>query len=94
MTNVFVNDTNNTFRFYTKVLEFQKLMHIPESNLAIIVSKDSPNRVALLLELDDNTIAKTYQTDLFNAGLQAIGFGTENIDSEYIRLQKLGVKFV
>ena len=81
MTNVFVNDTNNAFRFYTKVLGFQKLLHIPHSNLAIVVSKESPNGVALLLEPDDNPISKTYQTDLYNAGLSAIVFGTENIDS-------------
>lgn len=42
MTSVYVADPNQAIKFYTEILGFEKLMHIPEANLAIVVSPEEP----------------------------------------------------
>ncbi len=93
LTSVFVNDPVAAFKFYTEVLGFVKKMYMPEANLAIVVSPEEPEGTALLLEPNDNPIAKTYQEALYKAGLPPIVFGVEDIQKEYERLKKLGVVF-
>ena len=93
LTSVFVDDPNKAFKFYTEVLGFVKLLHVPEAFLAIVVSPEEPNGTALLLEPNGNPLAKTYQEGAYKAGLPVIVFGTEDIHQEYDRLKKLGVAF-
>lgn len=93
MTSIFVNDPSKAFKFYTEVLGFAEKMFIPEARLAIVVSPEDTAGTALLLEPDGNPIAKTYKEDLYKAGIPVIVFGTEDINSEYIRLKNKGVVF-
>jgi len=93
LTGVFVNDPNKAFKFYTEVLGFIKKIYIPEAYLAIVVSPEEPEGTALLLEPNENPIAKTYQEALYKAGLPPIVFGVEDIQKEYERLKNLGVVF-
>lgn len=93
MTNVYVNSPVNAFKFYTDVLGFIKIMYMPEHLLAIVASAEDPEGTTLLLEPNDNPIAKNYQLELYKAGLPAIVFKSDNIHNEYERLKKLGVKF-
>ncbi len=93
LTSVFVDDPARAFRFYTEVLGFVEKMFIPEAALAIVVSAEEPDGTGLLLEPNDNPIARTYQEALYNAGLPVIVFGAEDIQKEYERLKGLGVVF-
>lgn len=93
MTSVYVNSTVEAFKFYTETLGFVEVMYMPEINLAIVASPQDINGTALLLEPNDNPIAKAYQEELYKAGIPVIVFSTENIQDEYERLKKLGVVF-
>ena len=78
-------------KFYTEILGFKEKMCVPEANLFIVASSVEFNGTMLLLEPRDNPIAKTYQEDVYKAGLPVIVFGVEDIQKEYERLKKLGV---
>ena len=93
LTSVFVNSPISAFAFYTEILGFVKKLYVPEANLAIVVSPKEPDGTGLLLEPNDNPIAKTYQQALYNAGLPVIVFGVDDIQQEYQRLLQLGVIF-
>lgn len=93
LTSVFVNDPLKAFTFYTEVLGFVKKIYIPEAYVAIVVSSEDVNGTALLLEPNQNPIAKNYQEGLYAAELPVIVFTTENINAEYERLKDKGVNF-
>ncbi len=93
LTSVIVNNPNEALKFYTEVLGFVKRMHIPEANLAIVVSPEETNGTGLLLEPNDNPIGKTFQEALYRQELPAIVLGVEDIQKEYERLKRLGVVF-
>jgi predicted enzyme related to lactoylglutathione lyase len=93
LTSIFVNNPTKAVVFYTEVLGLIKKMFIPEANLAIVASPEDPDGTELLLEPNDNPIAKTYQEGIYKAGLPVIVFGVEDIHKEYERLKKAGVAF-
>ncbi len=93
LSSVIVDNPNEAFKFYTEVLGFIKKMHIPEANLAIVVSPEEPDGTALLLEPNDNPIGKTFQEALHKQGLPAIVLGVKDVQSEYARLKNRGILF-
>jgi len=93
MVSIYVDDVEKAFRFYTEVLGFKEKLHTPEYGLAIVVSPEDPDGTALLLEPNENSIAKNYQTSLFRAGIPVMVFGTDDIYRDYERLKQKGVKF-
>ena len=93
MTSVFVSSPNDAIKFYTDILGFEKLMHLPEMQLAIVVSKDQPKGTTLLLEPNQNPVAKKYQEGIYKENLPCIVFGSDDVWAEYDRLVDLGVKF-
>ncbi|MBA4055379.1 MAG: glyoxalase [Marivirga sp.] len=93
MTSVFVNNPLEAYTFYTEILGFVKKMYIPEAFLAIVVSKEDPDGTALLLEPNENPIAKAYQKGIYEAGLPIIVFATNEVEKEFHRLKDLGVVF-
>jgi catechol 2,3-dioxygenase-like lactoylglutathione lyase family enzyme len=93
LTSVFVDDPAKAFKFYTEVLGFVEIMFIPEAALAIVASPEEPGGTGLLLEPNDNPVAKTYQEAIYQQGLPAIVLGTEDVQEEYRRLKALGVDF-
>ncbi len=93
LTSVFVDDPARAFRFYTEVLGFVEKMYVPEAALAIVASPEEPDGTGLLLEPNDNPIARTYQEALYHAGLPIIVFGAQDVQKEYERLTGLGVVF-
>lgn len=94
MTNIYVNDPVEAFRFYTDVLGFVEVTYIPEARLAVVASADDHNGTALLLEPNEHPIASTYQKALFDAGFPAIVFSVPDLQMEYDRLMRLGVHFL
>ncbi len=93
LTSVYVNSPAEAFAFYTGVLGFIERMYMPEANLAIVASAEDPAGTGLLLEPNDNPIARTYQQALRQGGFPAIVFGVEDIWQEYERLTQQGVVF-
>jgi predicted enzyme related to lactoylglutathione lyase len=93
LTSVFVHDPKAAFKFYTEVLGFIEKLYMPEANLAIVASPEEPNGTGLLLEPNENLLAKTYQEGLYEAGIPCIIFGVEDIKAEYERMKSLGVVF-
>jgi predicted enzyme related to lactoylglutathione lyase len=93
LTSVFVDDPVKAFKFYTEVLGFVEIMFIPEAALAIVASPEEPSGTGLLLEPNDNPVARTYQEAIYQQGLPAIVLGTDDVQEEYRRLKALGVDF-
>jgi len=93
LTGVYVDDPNKAFKFYTEALGFVEKLYIPEAQLAIVVSPEEPGGTGLLLEPNNNEIARSYQEALYREGLPAIVFGVEDVQREYERLKDKGVVF-
>ena len=93
LTSVLVDDPGKAFKFYTEVLGFTERMYIPEANLAIVVSPEEPDGTGLLLEPNDNPIARPFQQGLYQQGLPVIVLSVEDVQKEYERLRNLGVVF-
>ncbi|MBO0888154.1 VOC family protein, partial [Candidatus Bathyarchaeota archaeon] len=95
LTSVFVNDQNKALDFYTKTLGFLKKMDIQAGNYRwlTVVSPEDPNGVELVLEPNNNPSAKTYQESIFKQGVRSAAFFVDDIQKEYQRLKKLGVRF-
>jgi predicted enzyme related to lactoylglutathione lyase len=93
LVSVFVHDPIAAFKFYTEVLGFVEKMFMPEANLAIVASSEDPNGTSLLLEPNDNPLAKTFQKGIHDSGLPVIVFGVNDVQREYERLLERGVVF-
>lgn len=93
VTSVFVDNPVSAHKFYTEVLGFNSRLYMPEAYVAIVASPEEPEGTGLLLEPNDNPIAKTYQEGLFKSGIPAIVFGVPDINREYKKLKNRGVAF-
>jgi catechol 2,3-dioxygenase-like lactoylglutathione lyase family enzyme len=96
VTSVFVDDQSKALTFYTEVLGFEKKNDIPlggADRWLTVASPAGPEGVELLLEPNGNPIAKTYQQALYEAGIPATTFATDDIRAEYARMTELGVVF-
>ena len=95
VTSVFVEDQEKALRFYTEKLGFVKKQDFPvgEFKWLTVVSPEDRNGTELLLEPNDNPVAKEYQKGLIAQGIPATSFGVSDIEDEYKRLKALGVKF-
>ena len=95
ITSIFVDDHDKALTFYTQVLGFVKKNDIPlgEFKWLTVTSPEDPDGVELLLEPNDNPAAQTFQQSIFKQGIPLKSFAVENVQNEYERLTKLGVKF-
>ena len=93
MTSVFVDDPVKAHEFYTEVLGFETKEFDPDAQLAVVVSPEDPNGTALLLEPHGNSFARTFQENVYDAGLPCIVFGAENVEAVREDLESRGVKF-
>jgi catechol 2,3-dioxygenase-like lactoylglutathione lyase family enzyme len=95
ITNVMVDDQDKALKFYTDILGFVKKKEVPlgEHKWLTVVSKEAQDGVELLLEPMGFAPARVYQKALYEAGIPYTMFHVEDIQKEYERLVKLGVKF-
>jgi catechol 2,3-dioxygenase-like lactoylglutathione lyase family enzyme len=95
LTSVMVDDQNKALKFYTEVLGFAKKNDVPlgEYRWLTVVSPEEPDGVELLLEPMGFPPARTYQKELFEAGIPLTSFAVDDIQKEYERMKKLGVVF-
>ncbi len=90
-----MDNQDKALKFYTEILGFVKKTEIPlgEAKWLTVVSPEEPNGTELLLEPNDNSAAKTFQKALFEQRIPLTAFAVEDIQKEYERMEKLGVKF-
>lgn len=93
-----VQDQEKALQFYTVKLGFIKKHDVPlgEGNRWLtVVSKDEPDGIEVLLEPSPNHFepSKTYQKELFEAGIPYTQFNVDNLQEEFERLVHLGVEF-
>ena len=95
LSGVFVSDQDAAEKFYTETLGFVKKHDVPagEYRWLTVVSPDDPDGTELLLEPNENPVAKTYQKGLFDQGIPAQSFGVTDIHAECEKLKSLGVVF-
>ena len=95
LSGVFVSDQEEAEKFYTEILGFVKKHDVPagEYRWLTVVSPDDPEGTELLLEPNENPVAKTYQKGLFDQGIPAQSFGVTDIHAECEKLKSLDVVF-
>jgi predicted enzyme related to lactoylglutathione lyase len=95
LTSVFVNDQNKALEFYTKNLGFVKKADISAGKYRwlTVVSSEDPNGPQLVLEPNENPAAKSYQESIFKQSIPITMFFVDDIQMEFQKLKKLGVKF-
>jgi predicted enzyme related to lactoylglutathione lyase len=95
LTSVPVDNQDKALKFYTEILGFVKKTDIPlgEHKWLTVVSNEERDGVELLLEPMGFPPAKTYQKQLFDAGIPWAVFNVDDIDKEYERLKNVGVIF-
>jgi len=95
LTTVFVDDQGKALKFYTEVLGFVKKSDITAYNFRwlTVVSPEEQGGTQLQLGPNDNPAAKSYQESIFEQGIPAAMFFVDDIQKEYQRLKRLGVKF-
>ena len=94
-TSILVDDQKKALKFYTEILGFVKKTDVPmgEYSWLTMVSKEEPDGVEIVLEPMGFAPAKVYQKALKDAGIPLTMFHVANVQSEFERLEKLGVKF-
>ncbi len=92
---VTVRDQDAALQFYTSVLGFEKMADLPmgEYRWLTVTSPDGIAGVELVLEPMGFPPAQTYQQAMFDAGIPALALITHDIQADYNRLTRLGVKF-
>ena len=95
LTSIHVDDQDKALAFYTEVLGFVKKQDFPagEFKWLTVVSPEAPDGVELLLEPNDNPVARTYQRAIFDQGIAQASFAVDDIQAQYERLTQLGVVF-
>ena len=97
LASVSIGDYDKALKFYTEVLGFVKKRDIPLGEGArwiTIVSPEEPDGTELLLEPNaDYPALKALKESLVKDGIPFTAFQVDDIQKEYERLKKLGVKF-
>jgi len=95
LASVFVSDQAKALEFYTTILGFVKKADVKAGDYRwlTVVSPEDQDGTQLLLELNDNPAAKTYQEAIFKQGISSTMLFVDDIQKEYEKLKKRGVKF-
>lgn len=95
LTSVIVDDQDKALKFYTEILGFVKKTEIPmgEHRWLTVVSKEEQDGVEVVLEPMGFAPAKVYQKALKDAGIPLTAFYVDDIQKEFERMERLGVKF-
>jgi len=92
---IMVDDQDKALEFYTSKLGFVKKHDVPIGAYRWITvsSPEGVEGVELVLEPMGFAPAKTYQKQLFDAGIPATAFISTDIKAEFARLRERGVVF-
>jgi len=92
---LYVSDQGKALKFYTEILGFVKKADITAGKYRwlTVSSPEDKEGTQLVLEPNENPAAKAYQEALFKQCIRGALFFVDDIQKEYERLKKLGVKF-
>lgn len=97
LSSVSIDHYDNALKFYTQVLGFVVKHDIPLGEgvrWITVVSPEEPDGTELLLEPNASYPAmKALKESLMNDGIPFTAFQVKDVQSEYERMQKLGVEF-
>lgn len=95
LVSLLVDNQDRALAFYTSVLGFQKKHDIPMGTFRwlTVTAPEGVAGVELVLEPMAFPPARVYQRALFEAGIPATAFMSNDIHAEYARLKEQGVKF-
>jgi predicted enzyme related to lactoylglutathione lyase len=95
VTSLYVDDQERALRFYTNVLGFVKKTDFSQGpyRWLTVASPEEPDGTELQLALNNNPAAKAYQQALFQQGLPAAMFFTDDINGDYERIKVRGAEF-
>jgi predicted enzyme related to lactoylglutathione lyase len=94
LTSLPVADQEKALQFYTETLGFLKQQDIPMGEFRwLTVVSPASDEIELVLEPMGFMPAKEYYRALYEAGIPATAFATDDIEHEFERLLKHGVKF-
>ncbi|WP_019143251.1 VOC family protein [Noviherbaspirillum massiliense] len=95
LASILVEDQERALAFYTSILGFEKKHDIPmgEFRWLTVCSPEGATGVELVLEPMEFPPSRIYQKALFEAGIPATAFITNDISAEYSRLKERGVQF-
>ena len=95
LSSIYVDDQEKALRFYTEVLGFVKKTEIAlgQARWLTVVSPDDPNGAELLLEPDEHPAVKPFKHALVSDGIPFTSFAVDDLQKEFERLSKLGVRF-
>jgi predicted enzyme related to lactoylglutathione lyase len=95
VTSVYVDDQDEAMRFYTAVLGFAKKTDFSQGpyRWLTVASPEEPEGTELQLALNNNPAAKAYQQAMFEQGLPAAMFFTDDIRGDYERIKARGAEF-
>lgn len=93
LSSLLVDDQAKALDFYTRIVGFVTLHDIPmgEHRWLTVTSPDGIEGMELVLEPMAFAPARVYQKALFDAGIPATAFMTDNIVAETQRLKAAGV---
>ncbi len=92
---VMVADQEKALQFYTGILGFVKKTEVPIGDMRwlTVVSPQEPDGPEVVLEPLGFAPAKTFQEELYKAGIPAVAFSVDDVYAEHARLEALGVSF-
>jgi len=95
VTSVLVDDQEKALQFYTNKLGFVKKTDVPMGShrWLTVVSREAPDGVELLLEPDGHPAARPFKNALVADGIPFTSFGVADVNAEYDRLTREGVRF-
>lgn len=95
LTTVYVDDQEKALNFYSEVLGFVKKADFSNGpyRWLTVTSPEDPDGAELLLALNNNPAAKTFQQALFQQNQPAAMFATDNVQADYERMKARGAEF-
>jgi catechol 2,3-dioxygenase-like lactoylglutathione lyase family enzyme len=94
LTSIPVDDQEKALRFYTETLGFLKQQDIQMEEFRwLTVASPASDEIELLLEPMDFAPAQAYYRAMYEAGIPVTAFSTDNLEYEFERLLRHGVKF-
>jgi catechol 2,3-dioxygenase-like lactoylglutathione lyase family enzyme len=95
LASVLVDDQEKALRFYTDVLGFVTKHDIPmgQHRWLTVVSPQDPDGTELVLEPSSHPAVKPFKEALVADGIPYTSFAVDDVEAEYERLRRLGVRF-
>jgi len=95
LTSVYVDDQNKALHFYTEVLGFAKKADFSNGpyRWLTVGPSEEPDGTQLQLALNNNPAAKAYQQAMLEQNQPAAMFFTNDVKSDYERINARGAEF-